>query len=152
MTRHFASLLIAGSLLLTGATTPLVAQAQNQLSTASALSALPVALLLGGASVAAGTVSTASVILAASGAAFVVKAVEVSAQGTVYVLERVSDGVRVSVEVLGKGASGVSTAVGTTVTVSVIGAGMLLSALGQTIAFIPNEIGRALLHNERVTQ
>jgi hypothetical protein len=36
--------------------------------------------------------------------------------------------------------------------VSVIGSGVVLSALGEAIAFIPNELGRALLHNERVTR
>jgi hypothetical protein len=37
------------------------------------------------------------------------------------------------------------------VTVSVISAGVLLSAGGEVIAFIPNELGRALLHHERVS-
>ena len=82
---------------------------------------------------------------------FTIKAVEVSAQGTVYVLERASDGARVSVEVSGRGAGAASLAVGTGVTVSVIGAGLVLSAAGEAIAFIPNAIGRALLHNERLT-
>ena len=31
-------------------------------------------------------------------------------------------------------------------------AGWVLSAAGKAIAFIPNEMGRALLHNERVTR
>ena len=41
--------------------------------------------------------------------------------------------------------------VGTAVAVSVIGAGVLLSAAGEVLCFIPNELGRALLHNERLT-
>ena len=32
-----------------------------------------------------------------------------------------------------------------------LSAGWVLSAAGQAIAFIPSEIGRALLHNERLT-
>jgi hypothetical protein len=28
----------------------------------------------------------------------------------------------------------------------------VLSAAGQALAFIPNELGRALLHNERITR
>ena len=40
---------------------------------------------------------------------------------------------------------------GTVVTASVIGAGVVLSAAGEAIAFVPNAIGRALLHNERLT-
>jgi hypothetical protein len=82
----------------------------------------------------------------------VVKTVEASAAGTVYLLERVSDGAQASVEVSGKVADGVSTAVGTTVTVSAIAAGVVLSAAGAVIALIPNEIGKALLHNERVSR
>jgi len=34
---------------------------------------------------------------------------------------------------------------------SVVGTGVLLSAAGEVLCFIPNEIGRALLHNERIT-
>ena len=41
-------------------------------------------------------------------------------------------------------------AVGTVVTCSVIGTGVILSAAGEAIAFVPNAIGRALLHNERL--
>jgi len=41
---------------------------------------------------------------------------------------------------------------GMAVVVSVVGAGTVLSAAGEVIAFIPNEIGKALMHNERVTR
>ena len=34
----------------------------------------------------------------------------------------------------------------------VVGAGTLLSTAGEVIAFIPNEIGKALLHHEKVTR
>jgi hypothetical protein len=78
--------------------------------------------------------------------------VDVSARGTVFVLERASDGVHVSVEVLGRAASAASVGVGTAATVSVVGAGVLVSAMGEVIAFIPNALGKALLHNEQVTQ
>ena len=87
----------------------------------------------------------------APGGVLVVKSVEASAYGTVYVLERASDGARVSVQVVGSGVAGSAIAVGTVVTVSVIGTGVVLSAAGQAIAFIPNALGQALLHNERVT-
>lgn len=43
-------------------------------------------------------------------------------------------------------------AVGTTVAVLAIGSGYVLSAAGQALAFIPNEIGAALLYNEQVTR
>lgn len=106
----------------------------------AALSALPVAV----------SVVAPSAVLTA-GASLVVVAVEVTAAGTVWVLKRVSDGVKVSVRFAGKVVTGTSVAVGTAVSVVVVGTGMLLSAAGQAIAFIPNEIGASLMHNERVT-
>jgi len=130
--------------------TPVRAQSEASVG----LSLLPVASVVGVASVAAagvGAVNAAPLVLSAAGAVFTIKAVEVSARGTVYVLERASDGARVSVEVLGRGVGAASLAVGTGVAVSVIGAGLVLSAAGEAIAFIPNALGRALLHNERLT-
>lgn len=106
----------------------------------AALSGLPIAV----------SVAAPSIVLTA-GASLVVVAVEVTASGTVWVLKRVSDGVKVSVRFAGKVATGASVAVGTAVTVVVVGTGVLLSAAGQAIAFIPNEIGASLMHNERIT-
>jgi hypothetical protein len=119
------------------------AQAQGHASAASAASTLPVASVVSGAS----AVATVPVVLSAAGTVLVVKGAEASARGTVYLLERASDGARVSVEVAG----GASVAAGTLVTVSVMGAGVVLSAAGEAIAFIPNAMGQALLHNERIT-
>jgi hypothetical protein len=70
---------------------------------------------------------------------------------TVYVLERASDGARISIEVAGRGVATASVAAGTLVAVSVIGSGVILSVAGEAIAFLPNALGRALLHNERIT-
>ena len=128
------------------------ARAQSEASLV--LSALPVASVVGVAgSAAAGAVAVSAlpVALTVSGAVLVVKTVEVSARGTVIVLERASDGARASVELTGRAASGVAASVGTAVAVSVIGTGVLLSAAGEVLCFIPNEIGHALLHNERIT-
>ena len=115
---------------------------------------LPVASVVGLAGSAAGgavALSALPVALAASGAVLVVKAVTVSAQGTVIVLERASDGAQASVELVGRAAASVAVGVGTAVAVSMIGTGVLLSAAGEVLCFIPNELGRALLHNERIT-
>ncbi len=125
------------------------ARAQSEVSVA--LSALPVASVVGAASVGAAAVSVVPVAFSVAGATLVVKAVEITASGTVYVLERVSDGARASVQLSGRAVSAVSMGVGTAVVVSVIGTGVLLSAAGEVLAFIPNELGRALLHNERIT-
>lgn len=146
----FKQMLLAASLsaaLVTG-----LARAQSEASLV--LSALPVASVVGAGSAVAGSAAAVSVVpaaLAVSGAVLVVKTVEVSARGTVIVLERASDGARASVELSGRAASGVAASVGTVVVVSVIGAGVVLSAAGEVLCFIPNELGRALLHNERLT-
>ena len=117
--------------------TTISVNAHAQGSEASALSALPIGLL-----------SVAPVVIVASGANLTVRAVEASADGTTWVLERAADGVRASVKFAGNA----SVAVGTSVVVTAVAAGTVLSVAGQVIAFIPNEIGAALLHNERVTR
>lgn len=150
----FKQMLLAASLSAALVTGPARAQSEASL----VLSALPVASVVGAGSAVAGSaaagaaaVSAVPAALAVSGAVLVVKAVEVSARGTVIVLERASDGARASVELSGRAASGVVTGVGTAVAVSVIGAGVVLSAAGEVLCFIPNALGRALLHNEKIT-
>lgn len=103
----------------------------------SALSLLPVAVSV-----------AAPVLLVAGAGAFTVVSVAASAEGSVWVLERASDGARASVRFAGHA----SAAVGAAVLVTAVSAGWVLSAAGTAIAFIPNELGRALLHNERVTR
>lgn len=125
-------------------------RAQSNISTLSVISTLPVASLVV-ASELGGALAQASVSLSVAGSTLVVRAIEVGARGSVYVLERVSDGMRFSVEVAGQALGTASVLVGTAVTVSVITAGTLLSAAGEVIAFIPNEVGRALLYNQRLT-
>ncbi len=146
----FATLLVATCAVIALAASPRV-QAQSEASLV--LSMLPVAsiVVVGGASAAAGAVVAVPVILSTAGAVLVVKTVESTARGTVYVLERASDGATASVELVGKAAGGASIVAGTAVVVSVIGAGVVLSALGEAIAFIPNALGKSLLHNERIT-
>jgi hypothetical protein len=110
-------------------------------SEASALSMLPVAVSV-----------AAPVMLLSAGAALTVVAVEAASEGTVWVLERASDGARASVTLSAAAAGGVSMAAGTAVAVTALSAGWILSSAGKAIAFIPNEIGKALLYNERVTR
>jgi hypothetical protein len=153
--KNIATQFVAFTLTITLATSANFAFAQNRrgdaASEASALSALPVAsvIIVGGAASAA-TVAL-PVALSTSGAVLVIKSVEVSARGTLCVLERASDGVQVSVEIAARGVERTALVVGKTVQVAVIGAGAVLSIAGEAIAFVPNEIGRALLHNERIT-
>lgn len=116
------------------------AQARGGSEASLVLSALPVAV----------SVMAPSAVLVA-GASFVVVAVESTARGSVWVLERASDGVRISVEFSGKAISGVAASVGTAIVVTAISTGYVLSAASEAVAFIPNEIGASLLHNERIT-
>jgi hypothetical protein len=151
MRNTFASILIATCAMFTGATASFNAQAHGDASALSALSAMPIASVVVAGSAVAGAVVAVPVILSTAGTVLVVKTVELSARGTLYVLERASDGAAVSVEILSGGALLASVAVGSTIAVSVIGAGTILSAAGEVLAFIPNRVGRALLHNERIT-
>lgn len=114
----------------------------NDLSAASGLSlSVPVAI----------SVAAPSAVLV-SGASFTLVAIETLAEGTVWVLERASDGVRFSVRFGKDVAVGASVVTGAVVVSTVVAAGCVLSAAGEAVAFIPNEIGRALIHDERITR
>lgn len=148
--KRFIASLVASLLLLSGTAMPVHAHAQSDASTLSAVSALPLASVVVSAG-AAGSVLAAPVILSTAGAVLVVMTVEVSAHATVLVLESASDGARISLEIVGDGLAASTLVAGSVVTVSVIGAGVVLSAASEVIAFIPNALGNALLHNERLT-
>ena len=117
------------------------AQAHATLSDAGLLSTLPIALSV-----------AAPVMILSAGAMLTVVAVEATSAGTVWVLERASDGARTSVQLSGQAAGALSLAAGSVVLVTAMSTGWLLSAAGQALAFIPNQLGAALLHNERITQ
>ena len=117
-----------------------LAAARAQSIEASMLSTLPVA------------VSVAAPIVLSAGAVLTVVAVEASAAGTVWVLERASDGARSTLRLSAQAAGGLAVVAGTAVLVTAMSTGWVLSAAGTAIAFIPNEIGAALLYNERVTR
>ena len=125
------------------------AGAQSELS---AISVAPVALSVMAVSATGAALSVAPSALLSAGATLVVVSVEVVGGVTVWVLERASDGVRISLRTSGQLAKGVVVSTGATVTVSVIAAGTVLSVAGEVIAFIPNEIGKALLYNEQVSR
>jgi len=131
------SVLSALSILAFIVVTTFATNARAQASEASALSALPI-----------GVLSAAPVAVLASGATLTVSAVEASVADTTWVLERAADGARASVKLAGNA----SVAVGTSVAVTAMAAGYVLSVAGQAVAFIPNEIGASMLYNERVTR
>lgn len=150
MKNRIASLFVAACTALVVTAAPLQAHAQSEVSALSAVSALPVASIIVGGSTVADAVLAVPIVLSTAGTVLVIKTVESTARGTAYVLERASDGARASIEITGKSLANLSVGVGTAVVVSVVGAGVILSAAGEAIAFIPNELGRVLLHNERV--
>jgi hypothetical protein len=119
---------------------PLQARAQSGLSEASTLSALPIAVSV-----------VAPVAIIAGGAALTVVSVQASAVGTVIVLERASDGARATLQLSGRMLEGVSIGVGTAIAVTATSTGYVLSEAGRVLCLVPNELGRALLHNERIT-
>jgi hypothetical protein len=90
----------------------------------------------------------APLTLLSAGAVFTVVAVDASAHAAVWTLERASDGARLSVRWAGQA----SVAAGTVVVATAVSTGWILSAAGEALAFIPNEIGAALLYNERITR
>jgi hypothetical protein len=117
------------------------ARAQSSISEMSALSALPIAISV-----------AAPVAILSTGAALTVVSVEATANGAIWIIERASDGTRASVNLVGRGLAGASVAAGTVIIATTLSTGCVLSAAGEAIAFIPNEIGRALLYNERITR
>lgn len=127
------------------------ARANDDASNVSAVALFPLASVAAAGSNAVGASVTALPELLSGAGTLVVKGVNGSANGTMYVLERASDGAQVSVQVAGKVAGGASAAVGTAVTVTAFSAGVVLSVAGDIIAFIPNTVGAALLHHERLS-
>ena len=146
MKRLFAATTLSIAL----ATLALPARAQSEISLA--VSMAPVVLSVGAVSATGVALSAIPAGMLSVGVTLVVVSVEVVSGATVWVLERASDGARISLKVAGKLAEGIVVSTGAAVAVSVIGAGTVLSAAGQVIAFLPNEVGKALLYNEQVSR
>jgi len=117
------------------------ARAQATLSDASAVSMLPIAVSV-----------AAPVAILSTGAVLTIVAVEATSTGVVWVVERAVDGARASIRLVDRSAAELSLAVGTVVVATALSIGWVLAAAGQAIAFVPNELGRALLYNERITR
>ncbi len=150
--KRFIKSIIASALIASIAASATTAHAQA--SDASALSiAIPVVVAASagvGASAAVTSVVALPAAVSVAGATLVVKSVEASAKGVVCVLERASDGARVSLEFAGRSVATAGMSVGATMSVTIIASGAIVTGAGEAIAFIPNAIGRALTHNERM--
>jgi hypothetical protein len=117
------------------------AHAQSDVSELSEASLVPVAISV-----------ALPIVLVAGVGSIVVTGVEASAEGTVWLVENVADGVKGSIRFAGRAVGALAIVVGTVVVVTVVATGMVLSTAGHVIAFIPNEIGRSLSYNQRVSQ
>lgn len=132
--RHTIAALVLGAAL-----APLAARANP--SETSTLSAVPIAV----------SAESATALLSA-GASLSVVAVEASAEGVVWVLERASDGARTSVRLGTQAAGPAALVAGSAVLITAFSAGWVLSNAGRAVAYVPNRVGAALLHDERVTR
>lgn len=138
---RLGALALAAALSLGAIATPAAAH-PGDASAASALSlALPVAVSV-----------AAPVAILAGGAVLTVVSIQASTLGTVWVLERASDGARASISFTGRTAEASALGLGGAVVVTALSAGWVLSAAGQAIAFVPNEVGASLLHSEALTR
>ena len=99
----------------------------------------------GSAVVVAGSMS----MLVASGQVLVAS-VETVGEGIAIVLKGASEAGGASVQMSTQAAKGLSLAAGTVVNVVALSTGHMLVLSGKAIAFIPNELGKALLHHSKV--
>jgi hypothetical protein len=98
----------------------------------------------GSAIVVAGSMS----MLVASGQ-IVVASVQTVGEGIVIVLKGASEAGGASIQLSAQAARGLSLAAGTVVSVVAVSTGHVLVLSGKAIAFIPNELGQALLHHSK---
>ena len=96
---------------------------------------------------ASGFVVAGSSELITGSAQLVVTSLQVAGESMVVVMRGVSDAATVSVRTSAQVAGAASLAVGSAVTVVSESLGHALYASGKLIAFIPNEIGRSLIHH-----
>ena len=79
----------------------------------------------------------------------VVDSVEVAGDASLLVLAGASDAGRAAIRLSGRAARGASLAAGTGVSLVALSTGYLLVSAGNIICFVPNELGKALLHHSR---
>ncbi len=102
------------------------------------------------ASVAISVMGVAVPVWAAhQGSEFVVRAVNATAKGVELSLQGVSGALETSATIAAEVAEAAGVGVGTSVRVVAESTGHALVASGALLAFVPNEIGRALLHHSR---
>ena len=96
-----------------------------------------------------GVVVFGSILSVAAAGSLVVASVRTVGEGVEVVLESAFDASRTTVRLSGKALGGLSLATGTVLEVVTASTGYVLVMSGKTIAFLPNEAGKALLHHAR---
>ena len=82
----------------------------------------------------------------------VVTGIRAVGESTIVVLKGVSEGAEVSITVASGAARELSVAVGTSVVVVADATGHALMTGSRMLAYIPNELGRSLIHQTKVRQ
>jgi len=90
-----------------------------------------------------------SILSVAAAGSLVVASVRTVGEGVEVVLESAFDASRTTVRLSGKALGGLSLATGAVLEVVTASTGYVLVMSGKTIAFLPNEAGKALLHHAR---
>lgn len=99
----------------------------------------------------AGSMVVQGSLLGVTGSAeFVVESSVVVASGVVIVMKGASDAASVTVQLSGEGLRQLGLVSGAILHATAVSTGHILISAGKIIAFIPNEIGKALLHHARV--
>jgi hypothetical protein len=96
-----------------------------------------------------GVVVFGSILTVAAAGSLVVASVRTVGEGVEVVLESAFDASRTTVRLSGKALGGLSLATGAVLEVVTASTGYVLVMSGKTIAFLPNEAGKALLHHAR---
>jgi len=103
-----------------------------------------------GLSYLSGIVVLGSIVAVGGGGAVIVESVKTVGDGIEVVLKSVANASTATVRLSGKGARGLAIGASTALDVVATSTGHMLVASGKVLAFIPNELGKALLHHAEV--
>jgi hypothetical protein len=98
-----------------------------------------------------GSVVVGSLVAVGVTGSVVVESVQTVGDGIELVLEGAGQASRATVRLSGAAARGLSIGAGTVLQVVAMSAGHALVLSGKVLAFIPNEVGQALLHHARAS-
>lgn len=101
-------------------------------------------------SLASSKVLSGSIDVSAAAGSIVIESVSAVAETLVIVSKGSAEVASVTVQLSGKGIQQLGLVSGAVLKISAISTGHLLISAGKAIAFIPNEIGKALIHQEKI--